>query len=533
MPVPPRLPPFLMALLMVGIAVGAPAAQGVREKQPGPSVARYDVFEHAIPWKSSSDPWDDVRVDVTLRSPSRRLFRIGAFYAGGDTWKLRFAPGEVGAWSWTAQVADGKRAESFRGRFTVVRGTSPGFVRRSPYNRFRWTFANGLPYYPIGINDCTQPITGDKPLAEWGLDGGFGSGHGHKSGRLVGMNEYLSAYAAAGFNLFRWGPDNCSFKLYERIHPDGNVYSQSGLAYADQLITALRRYGFRIELVLFGFEPPFAQDAHDPAKMIAVKRYVRYVVNRYGAYVDIWELMNEASASDRWYTEVAGYLRSIDPYRHPVGTNYSQPDLAVMDYGADHWYETEDELQSDRRTWERFQESTARAKGKPTLIDEQGNVGQNWDSRSGVRMRLRVWTAFFAEGTLVFWNTSFVKDYKNANSANIYLGPEERGYVRVLQNFTRGFDPRARIVSAPVSGSAPARSYALSGPAGYGLYLVAAGDHDREKIGVRVTVDPQRAGRARWLDPATGRVLRSAAVKAGKQSLDVPAFTTDIALKIE
>jgi len=45
-------------------------------------------------------------------------------------------------------------------------------------------------------------------------------------------------------------------------------------------------------------------------------------------------------------------------------------------------------------------------------------------------------------------------------------------------------------------------------------------------------VVPAYAGRAVWTNPATGRTLASHSEKAGRQTFAVPAFTTDIALKI-
>jgi hypothetical protein len=50
--------------------------------------------------------------------------------------------------------------------------------------------------------------------------------------------------------------------------------------------------------------------------------------------------------------------------------------------------------------------------------------------------------------------------------------------------------------------------------------------------GAKVVVSPARAGRAVWTDPATGRTLAATRVAAGRQTLAVPAFTTDAALEI-
>jgi hypothetical protein len=165
------------------------------------------------------------------------------------------------------------------------------------------------------------------------------------------------------------------------------------------------------------------------------------------------------------------------------------------------------------------------------IVGEQGNSGQNWDERSSVRMRLRAWTAFFAEGTLIFWNTSRTKDYRSS-AGNIYLGPEERGYLRVLQRFTRGFDARARIVSPGLSAPANVRAYGLSGPREFGAYVHAFRNQAAPTKGVRMTIRARGPGSATWIDPANGRVLGRKPVTRGTQQLAVPPFVVDVALHI-
>jgi len=96
----------------------------------------------------------------------------------------------------------------------------------------------------------------------------------------------------------------------------------------------------------------------------------------------------------------------------------------------------------------------------------------------------------------------------------------------------RGFDPRARVVTAAVRGAAGLRAYALRGPRDFGLYLVDGASHTEQVGGASVVVNPGHAGRAVWTDPSTGRTLASLRVAAGRQTLAVPMFTTDVALKI-
>jgi hypothetical protein len=501
----------LAALLALALGAGLASAAGpVR-------VPEYSVFEQAI--RASG-----ARENVTLAGPAGRNVEIGGFDAGDGTWRFRFAPTALGNWTWRANISGGTDAVSRTGSFVAVRGSSPGFVRRSPYNRFRWTFTNGSAFSPLGMEDCTVSVHTPNPLDDFGFDGGSGV-----PPRWVTLEPYLDAYAAAGFDLFRWGPDNCSFSLAGRIDPAGNVYSAENGALADQLVSSLRRHGFRIEFVLFG-SPPFPNGATGP-ELAATERYVRYVVDRYGASVDFWELTNESSPPTAWIAQIAAYLHRIDPYRHPIGTSWSRPELPGIDFGSDHWYQTEGDLDSDLVTWQRLRSEAARRYGKPTLVDEQGNSGHNWDPTSGVRMRLRAWAAFFAEATLVFWNTSGTKDY-TANAGNVYIGPQERGYIRVLASYLRGFDPRARVVSTAITGATGLRAYALGGPREYALYLVDGASHTQTVTGAKVAVDPARPGRATWIDPSTGRTLASAKAAAGRQTLTVPPFVTDVALKI-
>jgi hypothetical protein len=388
-------------------------------------------------------------------------------------------------------------------------------------------FADGTPYYPLGIGDCVRDENeSGSPFDDFHLDGDFSSETEQRS--RVPVGTYLRAYQRAGVNLFRWSLDNCAFGLYRTIAPEGNTYLEREGRWGDQFVRELRAHGFRIYMVIFGFDPPFASNP-TPAQIEAVQRYIDYVVARYGAYVDFWELMNEARATTTWYDEIARHLRSVDPYRHPISTSWERPDLPMIEINAPHWYERESEFDSDARTWQQFLQW--RGAGKPVIVGEQGNKGHNWDDRSALRMRLRSWTAFFADGTLIFWNTSSRKNYE-AGSANIYLGPQERAYLRVLQTFTRGFDRSAQIVPVDVSSPEDVRAYGLSGSRDFAAYLHAFRNHSSPTSGIRVALQSTTSGIATWIAPATGRTLGHTRVRPGSQVLTAPPFVVDLALKI-
>ena len=499
-----------------------------------PTIKRYGVFEETFPIDSSrySNPWEDVDLTVTFITPSGRSVAIGGFYYQPNTWKVRVAPWEVGRWSWTAIARDRSRAILEQsGEFEVVESNEPGFVRRHSGNPFRLVFENGRLFPAIGLGDCILDSDhSGSPLDNWGLDGGFRETGQHEAGRGVDMDTYFSTYGSAGFNLFRWSVDNCSFKLWDEISPSGNRYLEREGQWGDELVAKLREHGFRVYMVIFGFEPPFAQDAQDPEKMDAVKRYVKYVVDRYGAYVDFWELMNEATADNAWYTIVANYLRSIDPYGHLISTSWEKPEHPAIEITSPHWYQKEGEYDSDTVTAHRIE--NWKGFNKPIIFGEQGNTGQNWDERSALRMRLRSWSAFFNEGVLIFWNTSGFRDYRNESAANLYLGPEERGYVRALQEFVRDLDPDVKRVSVNVSNPSRVRAYGLRSENAFTAYLHNFTDHNNPTTDITLTVDSPSSGEVIWYSPTTGQVIQIASVSVGMQTLRVPPFVVDIALKV-
>ncbi len=501
------------------------------------TTVRYGVYELEFPWPSANyaNPWEQVQVSVTFAAPSGRTTTVGGFYYALGFWRARFAPDEIGSWSWMASLTDGSQSQDFSGAFNVTESAWPGFVRSNPDNNLRWVFDDGTPYYPIGIGDCILGVNEGSPLDNFGFDGDVRN-TSYPEGWRTDMETYMTAYGAAGFNLFRWSVDNCAFGLYQTIDPSGNRYLQQEGLYGDQLAQSLRQHGIRNYMVIFGFLPPFPNGSGNAAEMDAIKRYVKYVVDRYGAYVDFWELMNESpnppiTIDDGWYIQVANYLREVDPYDHPISTSWQRPDLSVIDINSPHWYAKENEFESDLATLDQIKFFKGHP-NKPIIFGEQGNSEQNWDERSALRMRIRSWTAFFNEAVLIFWNTSCCKDSQGGVASNIYLGPEERGYIKVLQDFVRGLDRRIVPAEIEISDPTRVRGYALSAPTVYVAYLHAYTDHTNPTNGISVTFDSPIAGTATWIDPARGTVLGSVNVSTGRQTLIIPAFKTDVALKI-
>jgi hypothetical protein len=305
----------------------------------------------------------------------------------------------------------------------------------------------------------------------------------------------------------------------------------------DELLCCVRKYGFRIFYGIFGYQQVFNDGPYDEENMLKVKRFIKYSVDRWGAYVDFWEFLNEQKAGDRWYEIMVPYLKSIDPYHHSVTTSWERPELAGIEINAPHWYQRENELESDTvtasraRDWKKY--------NKPVIVGEQGNhidrqqappgVGGVWDERSALRMRIRNWTALFSEIAFIFWNTSYARDGHNMN---IWLGPREREYVRAMQDFAYRLDKDVRVVEVTVSQPQAVRAYALASKVRAGVYLHHFNNHTEPVRGVKVTLNVPKAAKGYWYLPENAVILETVDAAAGANTFEAPEFTVDLALLI-
>ena len=493
------------------------------------AVGTYDVYEITIGHPVSyANNWDDVIVNAVFTGP--QTIKINGFYYDTNIWKVRFAPPLPGKWTYAITFTTPSGSYTAGGTLNAIPSATKGFLKRHPNDPFRLIFADGTLFNGIGIEDCIlDDNTDGTPLNDWGLDGNFAPARSH--GTRVGLDKYMNAYAVngAGFNLYRWTTDNCSFRLYNSITETGNSYDVKAGMWGDTLVQTLRKNKMRIWMDFFG--PPVFNNitGSTPLQEAAVKKYINYVVARYGAYADIWELFNENFASSYYINTVTAYIRSIDPYHRLISISAQQPQLPAIDIDSPHWYEKESELRSDLRTVDRL--SVEKPYNKPVIFGEQGNAIANWDTLSAERMRIRSWTAFFAEGMFIFWNTTYIKNYYQPVSANIYLGPQERGYIRALQNYTATADSGIRPISFFVSNSHQVRSYGLKSSKIIMGYFHHYTSHTNY-VTTSFTYRMHQPGTLYWLNPADNTVIDSAKLAYGTQKITSPQFNIDVAMLI-
>ena len=569
-------------VLLPAILCGAASAAtlDVAPAQNTRVIPRWDIFEITFRHDPRyTNPFFDVVIDVVFTSPSGKKSNVGGFHYGSDEkpkitmhkdargrphvtyafakadlWKARFAPNELGRWTyiWTFSNSGGDKATG-QGAFECIQGRRPlhGFVRQDPKNPMRWVFDDGTPYFPIGFQDGQFDGEGTgSVMATASMEGPFRTDRpdlpdpppGAMFRRGPAPNPQNAdvqyrRFAACGFNLFRFSQHNFSLAISKNLDHIGVMESRM----VDELLLRVRAYGFRVFYGLFGYMNVHAKQPEDAEAMAKVRRHIKYAVDRWGAMVDFWEFLNEQHADDRWYTMMAPYLKSLDPYHHPVTTSWERPQLDGIDLSAPHRYLGLSELGAAGAfaaacdKWKQFD--------KPVIVGETGNsinrkqmpdlirkgIGGVWDPGSALRMRLRNWAALFNDVSVIFWNTSYARD---GHFMNLWIGPREREYVRAMQDFAYALGGGLKRVPVTVSESSAVRGWAVANDRRAGVYLEHYKDHTSAVEGLMITLEVLHAGRGYWYSPETAAILGTFDAPKGRGTFAAPAFVIDLALLV-
>ena len=240
-----------------------------------------------------SDPFWDVDLRVEATAPSGRSFAVDGFWDGGQTWRARLRPDEVGEWQWRSVASDQADAglHGRSGTFACVpyEGANPvyrhGPVRVAEDGR-SLTHADGTPFLWLGDT-------------VW---------NGLIRSTAKGWDEYLGTRRAQGFSVVQFfsthwralatdpegqasyaedGRFTVNPRFYQRLDPKVEAIADHGL-----LASAI------VVLALYDEEPGWAW----PVERLI--RFARWLRARWGAYHVAWSFGGDGDFSgeraERW-----------------------------------------------------------------------------------------------------------------------------------------------------------------------------------------------------------------------------------------
>ena len=292
------------------------------------SQERYGMQNHAMEWSYSSgkiyaDPFNDVELDVVFTDGEANTWRVPAFWAGSHEWRVRFAAPHAGTYRYRTRCSDEQNHDlhgqegvlhvsPYKGNHELLRH---GPLRVSPNHRYL-EHLDGTPFFWLGDTwwmglcrrltwpDDFQRLTADRRAKGFTV-----------IQIVAGLYPDMPGFDPRGANEagYPWE------KEYARIHP---AYFDM----ADLRIQWLVKSGLVPCIVgCWGYYLPWLG-------IEKMKQHWRNLIARYGAYPVVWCLAGEGtmpyylskakekdrSSQKKGWTEIARYVRSVDPYHHPI-----------------------------------------------------------------------------------------------------------------------------------------------------------------------------------------------------------------------
>jgi hypothetical protein len=373
------------------------SAQGQDQAAPSGAPTEWSYMSG----KQYSDPFNQVDVDAMITLPSGQQERVPGFWAGGSTWRMRYAPPAPGLYRIRSVCSDTKNRD-LHDRASIL-NVEPyagqnvhykwGVLKVADDGR-HFQHADGTPFFWLGdtwwMGLCKRLSWPDgfETLAADRVQKGFTVVQ-----IVAGLYPDMEPFDPRGANEagFPWDAD------FSRINP-------SYFDTADVRIQYLADHGLAVCVVGFwGYFIP-------RMGMAKVKQHWRYLIARWGAYPVVWCLAGEgtmpyylsktkeqdAETQKHGLTELARYVRGTDPHHHLITIHPSNSarlcvdDPSVLDF--DMLQTGHNDRQSVPNTIETVNRSLAASPKMPVLIGEVCYEGIAEASRQEVQ-RFMFWSA--------------------------------------------------------------------------------------------------------------------------------------------
>jgi hypothetical protein len=336
------------------------------------------IAELVLHGPSRLNPFTDVEVTATFRSGDAAV-RVGGFYDGDGTYRIRFLPPREGDWTFDT-ASNAKSLSGIGGSFRVSapRAGNHGPVRVRAQHHF--AYADGTPYHPFGTTAYAWT---------------------HQGAEL--QRETLATLSQSPFTKIRmcvlpksfvhnWG-EPATFP-FERSGDGGWDFTRPGLAHFRNLerrVGQLLDLGIEADLILFH---PYDRWGFSVMPRWADLLYVRYLVRRLSAYRNVWwSLANEydfmdGKTLDDWEA-IAAEVVAEDHAGHLTSIHNGSE---LYDFGRD-WV-THCSIQRNNTAQTAANVDAWRAYGKPVVIDEigyEGDLPWGWGNLTAREMTRRAW----------------------------------------------------------------------------------------------------------------------------------------------
>lgn len=427
--------------------------------------------------KEYENPVYTVDTDVIFYNKSSgTALKVPAFWDGGLSWKVRFAPTEVGEWSFYTVCTDTANSGlHHRGGSVICKEYSGdldiykhGFVKTEPGKNY-FVYDDGTPFFYLGDTHWT--------LAIEEIDG-YGSVETQKVAGITkeladqygitSQFDYIMNYRAEqGYTVIQSQPlywwdvnDQIWFQDgAENIFTLGvNDFMLEKFEQYDRYFKIIADYGLVHSNTQFGY-PTTLMSAYFGGKITdeQLEKLSRYWVARYSAYPVMWATTQEgdndyygvdrgdceATPETNPWLKVIDYVHKYDAYNHPSTCHqehWSFTSVGNSNFGkleSHTWYASQYNTPLNSSiNWELMREYWNNPGSKP-VVNYEGRYDHFWTGTEG--SRAQGWIAYmngqvgYGYGVQPIWSIFWAQ-----NGITDFNSKDESGEFRMDANWLEG-----------------------------------------------------------------------------------------------
>lgn len=249
-----------------------------------------------------NNPYIDVSVTATFTF-STKIIIVNGFWDGGNTWKIRFTPQDIGTWNYIISSND-TNMNGLTGSFTN-NNSYTSFIELNPNNIWGWRTSDDLKPHFWMSDTIWRGLQPNKYTYNQFVDvvntrsaQGFNHFRGHLNSMDVGYSFYNStSYTSPNITNMQ--------EIDRRIE-----YANSKGIIMDLCVGSGSR--FPSSMVISSSGTPTRE------------RYLKYLIARYSSYNITWEGLSEYEENTNavnLINAIGNYIKSNDPYQHPRSTH--------------------------------------------------------------------------------------------------------------------------------------------------------------------------------------------------------------------
>jgi len=268
--------------------------------------------------KTYTDPFQDVDVNATFTGPNGEVITRPAFWDGGTTWRIRFAPTVVGQWIYSTTCTDvtnsGLHLKNGNVQTTEYTGNLPiykkGFLKISSNKRYM-VYNDETPFFWLG--DTHWQMSDYERDSECNYGDNCGSQFKH----------VVKDRIAKGFTVYQTYPDAGVNDGGGNVHVANwwsTKYSQlDPVAFQQHFDLKMKYLADNGIVIALGCGVHWLST--EGVGLNGLKLLAKYMVARYGAYPIVWITAQEVDIKPEEaaiWKEVAKTIDSYDSYKRPL-----------------------------------------------------------------------------------------------------------------------------------------------------------------------------------------------------------------------